>query len=48
MTVTIVEPALVESCIDVAVTVAAPATDGASTPEDVMVPSVVFQVTAEL
>jgi len=36
------------SCVEVAVMVAAPVAAGVNTPEDVIVPSVASQVTAEL
>jgi hypothetical protein len=39
---------LVGSCVEVAVIVADPAAAGVKTPEEVTVPSVAFQVTAEL
>jgi hypothetical protein len=41
-------PDFVESCDEVAVITAVPKFDGVNTPEDVMVPSVAPQVTAEL
>ena len=41
-------PALVVSCVDVAVITAVPSTFGVNIPEDVIVPSVAPQVTAEL
>lgn len=43
-----VVPDLVASCVDVAVIIAVPAAIGLNTPEDVIVPSVAPQVTAEL
>ena len=46
--VTLAEPDLVESCIEVAVTVAVPAPEGANTPVEVIVPLVAVQVTPEL
>ena len=48
VTVTVAEPDLVESAVDVAVMVAVPAADGVNTPAEVIVPSVADQVTAEL
>jgi hypothetical protein len=48
VTVTVAEPDLVESSVDVAVMVAAPAADGVNTPAEVIVPSVADQVTPEL
>jgi hypothetical protein len=41
-------PDFVLSCVDVAVIVAVPVAVGVNTPEDVIVPSVALQVTAEL
>jgi hypothetical protein len=41
-------PDFVVSCVDVAVIVTVPATVGVNTPEDMIVPSVAAQVTAEL
>jgi hypothetical protein len=41
-------PNLVVSCVDVAVITVVPALVGVKNPEDVIVPSVAFQVTAEL
>jgi len=41
-------PDLVVSCVDVAVTTAVPVPAGVNTPEDVIVPSVAAQLTAEL
>jgi hypothetical protein len=48
VTVTIAEPDLVESSVDVAVIVAAPAAEGVNTPAAVIVPFVADQVTPEL
>jgi hypothetical protein len=48
VTVTLAEPDLVESSVDVAVTVAFPAAEGVNTPTEVIVPSVADQVTPEL
>ena len=47
-TVTGADPDLVESCVDVAVMVAEPAAVGVKTPDELIVPSVAAQVTAEL
>jgi hypothetical protein len=48
VTVTLAEPDLVESSLDVAVTVAFPAAEGVNTPALVTVPPVAVQVTPEL
>lgn len=48
VTVTVAEPFLVESSVDVAVTVALPAADGVNTPLGVTAPPVADQVTVEL
>lgn len=48
VTVTLVEPDLVESWVEVAVTVAVPVAEGVNTPAEVIVPPVAVQVTAEL
>jgi hypothetical protein len=48
VTVTVAEPDLVVSCVDVAVMVALPAADGINTPAEVIVPPVADQVTPEL
>jgi hypothetical protein len=47
-TVTVADPDLVESSVDVAVMVAVPAAEGVNTPDDVVVPSVADHVTPEL
>jgi hypothetical protein len=47
-TVTVVEPDLVESWVDVAVMVAVPGAEGVNTPPVVTVPPVADQLTAEL
>jgi hypothetical protein len=47
-TATVAEPDFVESSVDVAVTVAFPATVAVNTPADVIVPPVADQVTVEL
>lgn len=47
-TVTVVEPDLVESWVDVAVIAAVPEVEGVNTPADVTVPPVADHVTAEL
>jgi hypothetical protein len=46
--VTVAEPDLVESSVEVAVTVTVPAAKGVNTPAEVIAPSVADQVTAEL
>ena len=48
VTVTGADPDLVESCVEVAVMVAVPAAFGVKTPDELMVPPVAAQVTAEL
>ena len=48
VTVTVANPDLVESSVDVAVMVAVPAAEGVNTPAEVVVPSVADQVTPEL
>jgi hypothetical protein len=48
VTVTVAEPDLVVSCVDVAVMVAFPAAEGVNTPAEVIVPSVADHVTTEL
>jgi hypothetical protein len=48
VTVTGADPDLVESCVEVAVMVAVPAAVGVKTPDELMVPPVAAQVTAEL
>jgi hypothetical protein len=48
VTVTGADPDLVESCVEVAVMVAVPAAVGVKTPDELIVPSVAAQVTAEL
>lgn len=48
VTVTLAEPDFVESCVEVAVTVAVPVATGVNIPEEVIVPSVAAQETAEL
>jgi transcriptional regulator of nitric oxide reductase len=48
VTVTVANPDLVESSVDVAVMVAFPAAEGVNTPAVVIVPSVADQVTPEL
>ena len=48
LTVTVADPDLVESCVDVAVMVAGPAAVGVKTPDELMVPPVAAQVIAEL
>jgi hypothetical protein len=47
-TVTVAEPDLVESSVDVAVMVAIPTAEGVNTPVEAIVPSVADQVTPEL
>jgi hypothetical protein len=48
LTVTLVEPYLLESSVEVAVTVAVPTPEGVKTPDEVIVPPVAVHVTAEL
>ena len=48
VTVTVVIPDLVESWVEVAVTVAVPVAEGINTPAEVIVPPVAVHVTAEL
>jgi hypothetical protein len=48
VTVTVAEPDLVGSSVDVAVMVAAPVAEGVNTPAEVVVPSVANQVTPEV
>ena len=48
VTVTVPVPNFVASCVEVAVMVAVPAPVGVKTPEEVIVPPVAAQVTAEL
>ena len=48
VTVTLADPDLVESSVEVAVTVAVPAAEGVNTPVAVIVPFVAVQLTAEL
>jgi hypothetical protein len=48
LAVTVADPDLVASCVEVAVIVAAPAADGVKTPDELIVPPVAPQVTAEL
>jgi hypothetical protein len=48
VTMTVAEPDLVESSVDVAVIVAVPAAEGVNTPADEIMPSVADHVTAEL
>ena len=48
VTVTVPAPNFVAFCVEVAVMVAVPAPVGVKTPEDVIVPPVAVQVTAEL
>jgi hypothetical protein len=48
VTVTVAEPDLVGSSVDVAVMVAVPVAEGVNTPAVVVVPSVANQVTPEL
>jgi len=48
VTVTVAEPDLVGSSVDVAVLVAAPVAEGVNTPAVVVVPSVANQVTPEV
>jgi hypothetical protein len=48
VTVTGADPDLVESCVEVAVIVAVPAAVGVKTPDELIVPPVAAQVTAEL
>ena len=48
VTVTVDDPDLVESCVEVAVIVAVPAPAGVKTPADVIVPPLAVQLTAEL
>lgn len=48
VTVTVAEPDLVGSSVDVAVMVAAPVAEGVNTPVVVVVPSVANQVTPEV
>ena len=47
-TLTVADPDLVESSVDVAVMVAVPAAEGVNTPDEVVLPSVADQVTPEL
>lgn len=47
-TVTVAEPDLVESSVEVAVTLAVPVPDGVNTPADVIAPPVAVHVTPEL
>jgi len=48
VTAMVVEPDLVESWVEVAVTVAVPVAEGVNTPAEVIVPFVADQVTPEL
>jgi hypothetical protein len=48
LTATVALPDLVESCVEVAVTVAMPAAEGVKEPDESIVPPVAAQVTAEL
>ena len=48
VTVTVVIPDLVQSWVEVAVTVAVPVAEGINTPAEVIVPPVAVHVTAEL
>jgi methylglyoxal synthase len=48
VTATVADPDLVESCVDVAVMVAIPAAVGVKTPDELIVPPVAAQATAEL
>jgi len=48
VTVTLADPDLVESSVDVAVTVAVPVAEGVNTPREVTVPSVAVQLTVGL
>ncbi|MGD0482245.1 MAG: hypothetical protein ABSA42_18905 [Terracidiphilus sp.] len=48
LAVTVADPDLVASCVEVAVMVAGPAAVGVYTPDELMVPPVAPQVTAEL
>ena len=48
VTVTGANPDLVESCVEVAVMFAVPAAFGVKTPDELIVPPVAAQVTAEL
>ena len=48
VTVIVVEPDLVESCVEVAVTFAVPVAVGVNTPAEVTVPPVAVQFTPEL
>jgi hypothetical protein len=48
ITATVADPDLVASCVDVAVMVAVPAAVGVKTPDELIVPPVAAQVTAEL
>lgn len=48
VTVTVAEPDLVESSVEVAVMLAVPVPDGVNTPADVIAPPVAVHVTPEL